>query len=464
MTDVADILALMGGAPGFARQVSFTIGQADEAATAAYRRIRRAVFVAEQGLFPDEDLDDLDTDPRTIVLAARDRSGRVVGGVRLAPVGPPPEIGWWTGSRLVVRDDERGSGAGPALVRAACARAEAEGALRFDATVQAANERLFRRLGWKPVRDVIVAGAPHVHMRWPIPRLQNLATASKGDIAEVLDGLRPGGAGFVGDDGVPLPGTDVVATCDGIVPSMVERDPFWAGWCAVLVSVNDLAAMGAAPLGLLDGIAGRTAAQAGQVVAGMRAASAAYGVPILGGHTQTGVAPPLFVTALGHTADPVPAGGGRPGDEVTLTVDLGGSWRPGYTGRLWDSTTSRPRSELEAMVGAVARARPRAAKDVSMAGIVGTLAMLAEASGCGAELEVGRVPRPRAATTADWLTCFPGFGMLTADRPGRSPLDAGPATSAACGRLIDGRGVTLVWPDGERTPAVAGAVTGLGPA
>jgi len=116
------------------------------------------------------------------------------------------------------------------------------------------------------------------------------------------------------------------------------------------------------------------------------------------------------------------------------------------------------------MVGAVARARPAAAKDVSMAGIVGTLAMLAEASGCGAELDVARVPRPSGVAMGDWLTCFPGFGMLTADRPGRPPLDAGPATSAACGRLVVGEGVTLLWPDGERTRAIDGPVTGLGAA
>ena len=45
-------------------------------------------------------------------------------------------------------------------------------------------------------------------------------------------------------------------------------------------------------------------------------------------------------------------------------------------------------------------ARPAAAKDVSMAGIAGTLGMLAEASGCGAVLDVAAVPRPAEASWA----------------------------------------------------------------
>ena len=85
------------------------------------------------------------------------------------------------------------------------------------------------------------------------------------------------------------------------------------------------------------------------------------------------------------------------------------------------------------MLDAVAAARPRAAKDVSMAGIVGTIGMLAEASGCGAELDVAASRAPTARRVGDWLTCFPGFAMVTADGRAAAPR-AGPATSAVCGR------------------------------
>ncbi|MFD3924552.1 MSMEG_0567/sll0787 family protein [Streptomyces sp. NPDC058614] len=429
-----------------------------------YARLRRDAFVHEQGLFRGHDLDDRDDDPRTLVLVARDREGAVVGGVRLGPVDDGPDLGWWAGGRLVVAPGARGPrGIGTALVRAACARAETEGVLRFDATVQIRNQVLFKRLGWRSVRDVMVADSPHVLMRWPIGRIAAQAAATKAPLGPLLSSLQPP-RGYVGDDGAPVPGTDVIAACDAIVPSMVERDPDWAGWCSVLVNVNDLAAMGASPVGLLDAVGAKDAAHAARILAGLGRAARAYGVPVLGGHTQLGVPAALSVTALGRTDHPVPGGGGRPGYAVRLTADLGGGWRQGYRGRQWDSTSHRRTDELRTMTGAVAAVRPAAAKDVSMAGIAGTLGMLAEASGCGAVLDVAAVPRPGAVAMGDWLTCFPGFAMLTADAPDAPPLPAGPAIGAVCGELTAGHGVGLRWPDGETTEAVAGPVTGMGTA
>ncbi|MGY1749061.1 MSMEG_0567/sll0787 family protein [Modestobacter sp. SYSU DS0511] len=439
------------------------IEEADAAGVADHRELRHRAFVDAQGLFAGSDLDDADDDPRTVVLVARDAEGTVLGGVRLGPADPgSPDVGWWTGSRLVAAPGTP-PGLGPALVTAACARAEAAGVLRFDATVQDRYARMFTRLGWRATGRSSIGSRSHTTMTWPIGRLAALATATKAPLGGLLRGLHLGGAGFVGDDGAPVPGTDVVAACDAILPSMVERDPEWAGWCGVLVNVNDLSAMGAAPLGLLDAVGARDASFAARVLAGLRAASRAWGVPVLGGHTQLGVPAALSVTALGRTDRPVPAAGGRPGHAVSLTTDIGGGWRRGHTGRQWDSTSSRSTAELQLMGSVVARTAPAAAKDVSMAGLVGTLGMLAEASGCGAVLDVAVVPRPSSATVGDWFSCFPGTAFVTTDVPGAPVADAGPATTAACGELVPGSGVQLRWPDGSLTPALPGAVTGLGP-
>lgn len=461
-------LSILAGTRAHAVPVpGFGIHPAGPAELADYRRLRHQAFVVDQNLFVGNDSDDVDDDHRTVVLVATAADGTVLGGVRLAPVCDP-DIGWWTGSRLVTVEAARASGVGPALVRAACAHAESAGVLRFEATVQRRYQTLFGALGWEHHGERPVAGQPHALMRWPLHRMQRLADATKSFLGDALAPLRavPGGlgpAGFLGDDGVPLPGSDFVAACDAIIPSMVERDPEWAGWCSVLVNVNDLTAMGAAPTGLLDAVGAPTRSLLTRIVRGIAKASQAWRVPVLGGHTQLGVPAALTVTAFGRTATPIPAGGGSAGDELRLTADLEGAWRVGHHGRQWDSSSTRSSDELAELSTLVARMRPRAAKDVSMAGVVGTVGMLAEASGTGAELDVARIPRPARADMGDWLTCFPGYAMLTADRPGsRPPVAPDGVVTATCGRLTDERGVRLRWPDGVTTMAVARDVTGLG--
>jgi putative N-acetyltransferase (TIGR04045 family) len=437
----------------------------------AYHALRRREFVELQGLFTRDDSDAHDADPQTRVLAALSAEGRVLGGVRIHPAREGSErIGWWQGSRLVVDAGVVGGAQlsrgriGSALVRAACAHALDAGALRFDAQVQDRQLGFFQRLGWEPVRAIEVAGAPHQLMRWPITRFQELVDATKQPLAGLIGSLLPADR-WRGDDGVPVPGGAGVVTClDAITPSMVQHDPEWAGWCGMLVTAHDLAAMGASPAGALDALAAPDGAHASRVIDGVRAGADALSLPVLGGHTQLGVPAALSVTGIGHTLEPIPASGGRVGDAVALTADLAGDWRPGYLGRQWDSSSWRTREELAQMLSAVARARPHAAKDVSMAGVIGTLGMLAEASGCGAELDVGSIPQPARATLSDWLTCFPGLAMLTCDAPGGRLPDPGAAVSATCGSLTESPGVRLRWPDGELTGALAGDVSGLGAA
>jgi len=437
----------------------------------AYMRLRHEAFVERQGLFAAHDLDDRDGDPDTRVLVAVGLDGEVVGGVRLHPEGDDPRLGWWRGSRLVCDRDTGGTSrgrVGAALVRAACAGAIDAGALRFDAHVQEDKVGFFSRLGWESFGEIVCAGVAHRLMSWPVPRVADLVARTKLPIGDLVGALLGAGAvpnGFLGDDGVPVPGSDVVAATDAILPAMVKHDPEWAGWCAMLVTAHDLSAMGATPIGALDALGARDAEHAARIVSGLRAGSEAFSLPVLGGHTQLGVEGALSITGLGLASDPVPAAGGRAGDAVSITADLHGGWRPGYGRTQWDSTSWRSRDELGAMLGAVRAARPHAAKDVSMAGAIGTTGMLAEASGCGAELDVAAIPRPHAIAAGDWLTCFPGFAMVTADAVEAPPLPAGAATGARCGRLTSEPGVRLRWPDGRRTTILAeSAVTGLGPA
>ncbi len=58
-----------------------------------------------------------------------------------------------------------------------------------------------------------------------------------------------------------------------------------------------------------------------------------------------------------------------------------------------------------------------AGKDISMGGIIGTLLMLLETSGCGAVLNLDVIPRPETISVENWLLFFPSYGFLLSVRP-----------------------------------------------
>ena len=109
-----------------------------------------------------------------------------------------------------------------------------------------------------------------------------------------------------GDDGavVDADGTSLIVCGEAILPAFLERDPFGAGIAAVLTNVNDVAAMGAVPLAVVDTARGRR----GHVpdrARGMRHASALYDVPVVGGHlTIDPVRRALSAFALGRCPGP----------------------------------------------------------------------------------------------------------------------------------------------------------------
>ncbi len=127
---------------------------------AEHHRIRHAVFVGEQGVFPESDVDAVDArhDVLHVLAFAGDRA---VGTVRLYPLD---ESGLWLGDRLAVLPGRRSAGAGGPLVRFAVATAGGAGGRRMIAHVQVPNRRFFERLGWTAVGTETYAGLPHVAM------------------------------------------------------------------------------------------------------------------------------------------------------------------------------------------------------------------------------------------------------------------------------------------------------------
>src|SRR6202044_4063577 len=76
------------------------------------------------------------------------------------------------------------------------------------------------------------------------------------------------------------------ASPEGFISALVDVDPWFAGWCGVMVNLSDVAAMGGRPLAVVDVVWAEGEEGAKAVLDGLRAAAAAYGVPIVGGHTN----------------------------------------------------------------------------------------------------------------------------------------------------------------------------------
>jgi putative N-acetyltransferase (TIGR04045 family) len=138
---------------------------------AAHFRVRKEVFVLEQGVFAGSDRDEHDEDGGAIHLVGRS-GGAVAGSVRLFELDR--SLGLWQGDRLAVLPAFRVHGLGAPLVRCAVAVAGAQGGHVMVAHVQLANVTFFRRLGWEPVGGPeVYVGLPHQQMsiRLPAPDL-----------------------------------------------------------------------------------------------------------------------------------------------------------------------------------------------------------------------------------------------------------------------------------------------------
>ena len=117
--------------------------------------IRREVFVEEQRMFRDSDIDENDCKSTYLIAKC---NGTSVGTVRIFPVGDDA----WVGGRLAVRETFRGTYAGCLLVKEAVNLVTTKNCKKFSAVIQKKNVAFFKQLGWKPIGEVIShLGCPH---------------------------------------------------------------------------------------------------------------------------------------------------------------------------------------------------------------------------------------------------------------------------------------------------------------
>lgn len=248
--------------------------------------------------------------------------------------------------------------------------------------------------------------------------------AHKGDIAPVVDllGLSSADAVPVGDDAAAIADGDghLLLAIEGFVEDFIAADPWFAGYCGVMVNVSDILAMGGRPIAVVNAFWADGMGGAAPMLNGMREAARRYGVPIVGGHSNLrSSGGQLAVAILGRAGCVVTSFDARPGDTLLMAIDLDGKFREPFP--WWDASTDATdahlRSLLTIMPELAEQGRISAAKDISMAGPIGTAIMLAESSRVGLDIALDAVPRPAGINWERWLSAFPSFGFVLTAPP-----------------------------------------------
>jgi len=251
--------------------------------------------------------------------------------------------------------------------------------------------------------------------------------AHKADIAPVLARLNLGAESKipVGDDCAVIPDGDgfLLLAIEGFMPEFVAADPYFAGYCGLMVNYSDIAAMGGRPLAVVDAIWAESDAATAPVLAGLAEASRRYGVPVIGGHTNARASANLLsVAILGRAKKLLTSFDARPAQNIIAAIDLRGRMRD--PAPYWDASSGAPgarlRADLDILPGLAEAGLSCAAKDISMAGIIGTVMMLLEASRIGGVVDLAAIPRPEDIALARWLLAFPSFGFLLSAAPENS--------------------------------------------
>jgi AIR synthase-related protein len=299
------------------------------------------------------------------------------------------------------------------------------------------------------------------------------ALAGKRGIAAVAArlGLSSACAVPVGDDCAAIPDGDgfLLLAIEGFMNEFVAGDPWFAGWCGIMVNISDVAAMGGRAIAVVDAVWAAGDEGAAPVLTGMHAAAEAFGVPVVGGHTNASTdRGQLAVAILGRAQRLLTSFDARPGDRLVTAIDLRGRYREPFSN--WEAATAAPaarlRTDLEVLPSIAESGLAIAAKDISQGGIVGTAMMLAECSRVGAAIDAARVPKPEGVPLERWLQTFPSYGYLMAVKPANLPAvlarfgergiaaaDIGAVTEDRRVLIRDGAAAETIW-DFAREPLI----------
>ena len=218
----------------------------------------------------------------------------------------------------------------------------------------------------------------------------------------------------------------LLLAADGIMEPLMKASPYYAGYFAVLVNINDISAMGGIPLAMVDVISMKEEKVCGQVMKGMEVAVRKFGVPIVGGHTHPDCHYNAIDVAILGTASKksvIYSHTAELGDDIIFAMDLDGFF-PQTIPYAWDTTTKKGaelvRKQMLVMNVIAEKGLVHAGKDMSNPGSLGTLGMLLETSGKGGEVVLDSIPIPSNQDLIQWLKAYQGCGFVVTANPEHS--------------------------------------------
>ncbi|WXG39918.1 MAG: methanogenesis marker 2 protein [Candidatus Freyarchaeum deiterrae] len=261
-------------------------------------------------------------------------------------------------------------------------------------------------------------------------------------LSQTLDFAKIGVVKSFGEDSavLDLGGEDyLLAATDGIWHKLLLAAPEFAGYCSVLVNVNDVVVKGGEPIALLDTLSIEDMDIGQKIVDGILLGCKNFRVPVVGGHLHpSSPTYSLSVTVLGRAPKDavIYSDTAKPGDAVIAAVDLDGRVHEGFN-YAWDSTSWKSPEYVEQKLNTMKEIAKKhlatAAKDISNPGVIGTLGMLLEASQVGGRVDVSSIPKPLDMDLEKWVKMYPGFGVIMTSKP---------STASRCLKIFRGADVS----------------------
>ncbi len=218
---------------------------------------------------------------------------------------------------------------------------------------------------------------------------------------------------------------ELVFHADSITEKFIEVNPYMAGYSLVMVNVNDIYSTAAKPLAMVLTIAYQYEQIGDALIQGIIEGSKKFETPIVGGHTHSNdtrnIASAGIIGKV-KREHRISSSGARAGDILLTAIDTKGHVGQKYTFG-WDCTSMKTSEEVlrhrQAICEIGKAGFATACKDISNAGLLGTLGMLFEASQVGAVIDLKKIEesKPEPVPLDHWVRIFISTGFILTIKP-----------------------------------------------